>query len=151
PGNRVFYPGTGRFSGTDVRVLDDGTFYDRKRSGRRVRIGGRGIGGSGGVEAHANLTIQVPAGHRLAVYLAVGQVEVANVDGELTVETGSAPVTTVGTRGHLLIDTGAGRVSVTDAEGDVEVDTGSGAVDLSRIRGTRLLVDTGSGRVTGKD
>jgi hypothetical protein len=152
PGDRVLYPVQGRFSSSQVRVHEDGTFNGRgRRSGRRVNIGGPGIGWTSGIEAYADLTVRIPAGQRLAIHLAVGRVEVTNVQGELVVDVGSASITTRGTRGPLRLDTGSGRVEVIDAEGVIEVDTGSGGVELHRVRGPRLLVDTGSGRVTGSE
>lgn len=152
PGDRVIYPEMNRASRTQLRVRDDGTFYgEQRRSGRQVMVGGTGLGLSRGIEAYADLTIRVPAGQRLAVYLAVGRVDVENVEGELVVDVGSAPITTRGTRGSLRLDTGSGRIDVSDAEGAVELDTGSGRVEVQRVRGPRLLVDTGSGTVTGAE
>jgi DUF4097 and DUF4098 domain-containing protein YvlB len=155
PGNRLLYPELGRGSSTQLRVREDGTFGDRDRldhdhdhdrddSGRRVTIEGAG----NGLDGHADLRIQLPAGSRTAVYLAVGQVSVANVDGRLTIDAQSAPVTATGTRGGLSIDVGSGPVSVSNARGDLSVDTGSGPVEVTNFEGRALSVDTGSGDVT---
>jgi DUF4097 and DUF4098 domain-containing protein YvlB len=150
PGDRVIYPPSNRMSSSRVRVRADGTFYGKGRgSGRQVSIGGAGIGWSSGLEAFADLMIRVPAGQRIAVHLAMGRVEVSNVDGDLVVNVGSAPITAEGTRGNLRLDTGSGRIMVSDAEGLIELDTGSGSVEVNGIRGRQLLVDTGSGSVTG--
>lgn len=150
PGDRVIYQGIGRVSNTQVRVREDGTFYGRgDRANQRVTISGGGLLQSSGIEAHADLSISVPAGQRLAVYLAVGRVDVRNVEGELVVDVGSASISAQGTRGSLRLDTGSGRIEVADAEGPVELDTGSGSVEVQRVRGPSLLVDTGSGSVTG--
>jgi DUF4097 and DUF4098 domain-containing protein YvlB len=149
PDDRIVYRDLGRGSRSDFRVRDDGTFFgdEGSRRGRRVTISGSGRG----MEAWADITVSVPSGKRVAVYLGVGEVDVTNVDGNILVDVASAPVTASGTRGVLTIDTGSGSVEVRDAEGDVEVDTGSGSVDVSDIRGDRLLVDTGSGGVEGSD
>lgn len=150
---RVVYPSErvtfdGMSGSTEIRVRDDGTFFDGESgSGRRVRISDAG----GGLAASADLRIRVPAGRSVAVYLAAGEVTVSNVDGELILETGSAPVRTSGTRGTLQIDVGSGHVEVTDAEGDVSIDTGSGSVSATRVRGAALQIDTGSGSVTAAD
>jgi hypothetical protein len=143
PSDRVTVP---EMSGsTEVRVRDDGTFGDgESSSGRRVRISDAG----GGLVASADLRIRVPVGRSVAVYLAVGEVTVSNVDGELILDTGSAPIRTSGTRGSLEIDVGSGRVQVTEAEGDVSIDTGSGSVTVTGVRGDALQIDTGSGSVT---
>ena len=163
PADRVVYGGMERGSSTELRVRDDGTFGDgdshyddddhgrhsRRHSdeGRRVRITGSGDG----LEAHADLRIQLPAGREVAVYLAVGKVSVANIDGRLRIDAHSAPVTATGTKGELNVDVGSGTVNVTGAEGVLSVDTGSGPVEVSRFRGTELTVDTGSGEVTATD
>jgi hypothetical protein len=151
PGDRVIYPNLGRGSASQVRVREDGTFYgERNRSGRLVSVGGSGFDLTrGGIEAYADLTVRVPTGQRLALYLAAGKVEVRNVEGELVVGVGVAPIETRGTRGSLRLDTGSGRISVEDAEGAVVLDTGSGNIEVHRVRGPSLLVDTGSGSVTG--
>jgi hypothetical protein len=163
PGDRVVYGGLERGSSTELRVRDDGTFGDgdyhhddddhdrhgrrHDREGRSVRISGAGDG----LEAHADLRIQLPAGREAAIYLAVGKVAVANIDGRLHIDAHSAPVTATSTKGELSVDVGSGSVNVSGAEGVLSVDTGSGPVEVSRFRGTDLSVDTGSGEVTATD
>jgi hypothetical protein len=151
PGDRVLYPLLGRTgSSNTVQVRDDGTFFGKGRgSGRKVTIAGNGIGWVRGLEAYADMTIRVPKGQRIAVHLGAGRAEVANVDGELVVDVGTAPITASGARGKLRLDTGSGRITAEDVEGDLEVDTGSGSVEVRRVRGGKLLVDTGSGSVSG--
>ena len=148
PDNRVVYPELHRGSRTQIRVRSDGTFFGRRsRQGDRVTITGSGRG----LEAYADLTISIPHGQTVSIFLGVGEVEVSNVDGDLLIDVASAPVTTRDTRGELSIDTGSGPVEVTNAEGDVSIDTGSGPVEISGITGGSLFVDTGSGSVTGGD
>src|SRR5689334_22097228 len=165
---RVIYPGDRIQSGdlrshgssTQFRVREDGTFGDQhwrahgrkehdgwEDEGRRVTISDD----SDGLDARADLVVGVPKGANVAVYLAVGSVTVSNVDGELWVESHSAPVTASATRGTLMVDVGAGDVRVEQAQGEVNVDTGSGSVDVSGFKGSSLSIDTGSGDVTGSD
>jgi lia operon protein LiaG len=144
PARRITFGDENRWGGqTTLRVNDDGTFDDSNDRGSRVEIGGR----SGGLEARANLTIAVPAGKEIHLHLAVGNVTVTNVNGDVSVDVDAADVTTTGTTGSLTLDTGSGEVSITDAHGDVNLDSGSGSVTLSRITGNRLAVDAGSGRM----
>ncbi len=148
---RVIYPsrritfGDDRHWGnrTTLRVNDDGTFDDDDDRGSRVEISGN----SGGLEAHADLTVAVPAGKEIHLHLAVGDVSVTNVNGDVSVNVDGANVTTTGTKGSLTLDTGSGEVSITDAQGNVNLDSGSGSVTLTRITGDRLVVDAGSGRM----
>jgi hypothetical protein len=158
PAESLVAPSLGAGSSTTLRVREDGTFggddrdwEDRHRhredNGRRVEIRGSGSG----FEAGADLRIRVPAGRRLAVYLAVGKVSVTNVDGEIRVDAHSAPVTASGVKGELTVDVGSGMVRVTDAAGVLNLDTGSGSVEVSRFKGRDLTVDTGSGNVNGTE
>jgi lia operon protein LiaG len=156
PDDEITYPRMGRNSNTTLDVRDDGTFNDghdrRDRhghrgswgGGRRVRISGSGRG----LEAFADVRVLVPAGKRVATYLAVGKAFVTNVSGELRVDVAAADVTAERTKGSLLIDTGSGDVALKDADGDVDIDTGSGDVRVSGVRGGVLKLDTGSGDVT---
>jgi lia operon protein LiaG len=153
PADRIVYSPTGANSSTQLRVHEDGTFGDdehgwrHQERGRRVSITGSGSG----LQAHADLRIQVPRGQRVYVYLAVGAVSVTNVDGELHVDAHSAGVSANGIRGNMNLDVGSGSVRVNGAEGDLTVDTGSGPVEVTRFQGNRLLIDTGSGEVTGSE
>ena len=149
PSRRITYADMNDWGRTTLRVADDGTFGDGDEgwSGNRVEISSRG----GGLEARADLTVEVPAGKRIDLHLAAGDVTVTNVSGDIFVDVNAADVTTTGTKGALSLDTGSGKVSVTDANGNVTLDTGSGSVSLSRIRGERLSVDAGSGRLTADD
>ena len=149
PGDRILYGQPSNGSSTQLRVRDDGTFGDDqerkgKQDGRRVTIASSG----GGLDARANLRIAVPSGRQVSVYLAVGEVSVTNVNGDLHIDAASAPVTASGTRGELDIDVGAGPVQVTQSRGDLSVDTGSGGVTATDIRGESVSIETGSGDVT---
>ncbi len=144
---RVMYPsdqiryGSSRWSGnTSIRVRDDGTFG---RGGHRVRIRS-----GGGLDAHADLRILVPDGRRVAVFLGVGRVQAAGMQGDLLLNVASADVTASRIRGAMLIDTGSGSAQVDDFDGALSIDTGSGSVRLSGVRGRSLKVDTGSGSVS---
>lgn len=146
PDDEIVYPEMGRGSNTSLTVRPDGTFSDGNgRGGDRVRISGRGSG----MEAWADLVIEVPAGRDLAVYLATGQVDARDVEGDLLIDTGSGAVTATDIVGSLDIDTGSGSVSVGGVVGDVRVDTGSGQVEVSDVRGREIEIDTGSGGVRG--
>ena len=150
PDADVVYPGHGVWR-TTIDVRPDGTFGGDSsfRFGSSAR---RTIRGSGsGTRAWADLRVLVPAGRTIALHLAVGHVEVSNVNGEVHVKGHASAIESRGTRGVLDLDTGSGGITVTDAEGDVRIDTGSGGVRVSGVRGSGLDVDTGSGGVTGGD
>jgi hypothetical protein len=152
PGDRISYSPMGGSWRTEVRVRDDGTFGDDANravpgSGRKVQV----TSGSGGLEAHADLDVGVPAGMRLSMNLAVGEVEVANVDGKITVNGQASSITAKGVKGELVVDNGSGSVIVHGMTGDLDIDTGSGSVRVEEVKGGLLKLDTGSGSVEVSD
>jgi lia operon protein LiaG len=146
PDDRIIYPEMGRSSRTSMSYNSDGTFNENNLSGlfgRRDQIEVRGSGS--GTEAWADLRVTVPRGQRIELNLGVGQVNVTNVDGEISVDVAAASITANGVRGDLNLDTGSGSVNVTDVQGNVSLDTGSGGVTLTGVRGDRINLDSGSG------
>ena len=136
-------------------VADDGTFPDGGSAllallgwgGDRVTIRDSGDG----IEAWADLAIEVPAGQRAAVYLGAGAIEARGVDGRLDLDTGAGSVTATAMSGTLAIDTGAGKVRVSGMGGNLSVDTGSGSIDVENLTGSgEVELDTGSGGVSAR-
>jgi hypothetical protein len=161
PADKIRYAlGKGN-SRTDLRVREDGTFGDTYWSddhdhghhhhdghdGHRVTI----ATDTDGLDAHADLTVQIPAGRTVSLHLAVGRVTVTNVSGDLRVDASSSSVSATGFKGSLSVDVGSGTVEVGQVDGDLFVDTGSGPVKVSQAKGRQLSIDTGSGDVTGTD
>ncbi len=152
PSDRIIYPELRGRSRTSINVRPDGTFSDggdwnEWRDRDRVDIRGSGDG----LEAWADLTVRIPRGQKIELYLAVGRVEVQNVEGDLVVDVASAEVDVTGTKGPLTLDTGSGRVSVRDATGDLTIDSGSGGLAVDRLKGGTLRIDSGSGGVQGNE
>jgi hypothetical protein len=115
--------------------------------GRRIEVSTRGDG----VEAWADIRILVPTGRDVAVRNLVGTVNVDGVEATLSVDVGSARVTTHATRGALSLDTGSGSVTVDGHRGDLAVDVGSGSIDATNVNGSAVNLETGSGSVDGSN
>lgn len=149
PADDIVYPALGRHTETDLRVADDGTFGGGwSRNGRQIRVRGDGEG----LEAHADLRITVPAGKSVAVYLAVGRINAANVNGELLLDVASADIDVSGARGSLNLDLGSGDVTLRDLDLSLlELDAGSGTVSGSGIHSAEVRVDAGSGDIRLED
>jgi hypothetical protein len=144
PDDEIVYPEMGRGSNASMDVRDDGTFGDgRGRDGDRVRIHGRGSG----MEAWADVVVEVPAGQTMSTYLGVGRIEATGVDGTVRLDSGSGGITASDMSGSLVVDTGSGGVEVSGMNGSLSVDTGSGGVDVSDVAGEDVSIDTGSGGV----
>lgn len=145
--DRVIYaPANRGRSRTEARMRRDGTwgghtgFIDRRMV---VTSQGRGL------EAHADLRIQVPSGKRVEVHLLAGEAEQRGVMGDVFFDGAATPFRSEGSRGSLHVDVGSGSIAIARHTGEVWVDTGSGDVALRAIESKRVLVDTGSGAVTG--
>lgn len=87
----------------------------------------------------------------LTVDTGSGRVEIASYDGTLNVDTGSGDVVLGSTRGETVVDTGSGDVVIRRLVGNGKVDTGSGDVVVEKVSAGRLYIDTGSGDVTVRD
>jgi hypothetical protein len=146
PDDQVVYPEMGRGSRTNLRVRDDGTWSGDGPRGDQVEIRGSGSG----MEAWADLVVEVPAGKDFSLYLATGESEVRGVSGDVLVDTGSGSVDARDVTGSLDVDTGSGSIDVTGVRGNLMVDTGSGSVTIEDVAGDDINVDTGSGGVRGR-
>lgn len=136
-------------SETRIRVDDDGTFSNDSDDwgGRSVRISS----GGSGLEAHADLRIQVPQGQRLTLNLGVGEIEASNVNGEIEIRTRSSGISAMGMKGRLTARTGSGSVRVeTSQVDDLIASTGSGGVDLADVSARSVRASTGSGSIEAR-
>jgi hypothetical protein len=149
---RVIYPddqivyrpeGRGRFQ-TQLRVREDGTFGGGS-GGDRVEI----RSGGSGLEAYADLRIEVPAGTDITVHNAVGRVDAEGLRANLELDIHSGPLTAIDITGNVSLDTGSGSVTARTIRGELEIDTGSGSVDVNDVAGPVVIIDTGSGGVEG--
>lgn len=135
-------------SSTTLSVRDDGTFGGEWRgTGRRTRIRTYGDG----LDAHADLRVLVPRGRSVEVNLAIGDVTVTNVEGDLRLDVHAASVTATGAKGRLSVDAGSGSVRVENGEGELDVDTGSGSTTVTGFRGRSITIDAGSGSTDVRD
>lgn len=135
--------------------------------GEKVKIYARPHGSA--LTLFADLRITLPAGSDVAFRNAVGPVRGGDLEGSLSVKTGSGDVQIASYSGRLTVDTGSGDVVLGSARGETSVDTGSGDVVVKRLIGNgsmdtgsgdvvvenvsagRLAVDTGSGDVTVRE
>jgi hypothetical protein len=95
---------------------------------------------------YVDLRIALPAASNVAVRNAVGKVRGGDLEGTLSIDTGSGDVELASESGQLGIDTGSGSVTVGSVRGETTIDTGSGDVVVRRFVGNGTI-DTGSGSV----
>ena len=112
--------------------------------GEKVKVYSRPHGGA--PTLYADLRISLPAGSDVVFRNAIGVVRGGDLEGKLSVKTGSGDVQIASYAGRLTVDTGSGDVVVGAARGETSVDTGSGDVVVKRLIGNGSM-DTGSGDV----
>lgn len=141
PGNAFRYRENGS---TTLRVREDGTFGDGMGlSARRVRIGDEGL------DAFADLRVEVPAGKSITIHVGVGRITATNLNGSLRLNTAAGNVRADRITGSLEIETGSGNVAARTIRGDLDIETGSGDVEVRDVSGGRVDLETGSGDITG--
>jgi hypothetical protein len=127
-----------------LSVADDGRF-GAGVSGVSTEVGR----GGGGVRAHANIVVRVPAGRTLILHLGVGKIVVAKGDANLRLTASAADVTADSSRGSLNVDLAEGTVKVATFTGPVSVRSDKGDLTLSQIDGDRLEIRSDTGSVSG--
>lgn len=150
PRDEITYPGMGRGSQSTFSVSDDGTFGDTP-NGRSVRITSSDRAAPGAMEAGADIVIRLQPGAKLTARTAIGDTQIQNVSGTLTIGNMAGDITSTGTRGDLTLRTASGKIEVTDAEGTVTLRTASGGVDVENARGAAVTVKVASGRINARD
>jgi len=147
---RYVYPALGGHSTTTIHIRDEsdsGNSWLKSLfsglGGTKVTVRGKGSG----KEVWADVMIAVPANAGLRVKQGVGEIQAADLQADLDLDTHSGDIAVRGLRGDLLADTGSGRVVAAGVVGAVDIDTGSGGVEVSNCEGQEIKVDTGSGRV----
>jgi len=145
PGSEIVYPALGTGNSSSLRVHDDGTFGDGGSGGHTVRIRGNGSGS----EASAAVTVHLPRGTSLDIHLAVGDLTVRNVEGNLSLDVGAVTTDVDGVQGNLSLDSGSGSVKLARVRGDeISLDTGSGTIIANAIAAREFSLDAGSGGVS---
>ncbi len=143
----VFDRGTGSRYNTTLRLRDDGTWGGGGGmglfGGDRVRVssGGRGV------EAHAIVRVEVPAGRDADVLVGVGDVRVRDVSADLDLDVASGAIDVEGVSGFVSADSGSGDIRISGVEGSVRADSGTGDVAIEGVRGESVTADTGTGDI----
>ncbi len=115
--------------------------------GRDVRLDD-----ASGEPVRVDLEIEVPAGARVRLVQAAGNIEARRVDGTLQLRTRYGDLRVTDGRGALVARAGTGRIEVGSFRGPVQAESGSGRVMVENILGT-VTADSGSGavRIRGVD
>ena len=89
------------------------------------------------------VVMRAPRLQEVVVSSSEGAVEVNNVDGPVTVETGADQVKVDRIRGNCTLSTGGGEIHVGAVEGALHCTTGAGAITAKSVRGVAVLLTNG--------
>ena len=157
--------GSGREATVEiVRVSRGRTDADAKTGLERVtaEVTTRGDRGSVTVEypddRHPNYAVSVslnvtaPAGTRLLVQSITGDVTIAGIKGETSVNTTTGAVDIMQAAGLTAAHSVTGKIVIRDSQGDaLDVGTMSGPIHLTNIKARRLEISTVASTVSAKD
>lgn len=93
-----------------------------------------------------DLTVRVPTSMNIQIDDGSGQIEVTDIDGELSIDDGSGSISIENISGDVEIDDGSGSIVAVNLGGDLKVDDGSGSINAEDIAGTVTVWD-GSGSI----
>lgn len=112
-----------------------------------------------------NLTVELPMEMALKVDDGSGELNIANINGDIEIDDGSGAIILseiTGTldvkdgsgnfslsnlTGPLTLDDGSGSINIQNVVGDVQIDDGSGAIFIEQVSG-KVFVEDGSGAMT---
>lgn len=80
-----------------------------------------------------------------------GEATITDVAGSLTIEDGSGELNVRGVRGVVRIEDGSGSITLIDSGSDVEIDDGSGSIDVDGVAGSFTVDSDGSGDIDYRD
>jgi lia operon protein LiaG len=155
PTLRVIYPGDeivadqmDAGSETTVRVNDDGTF-NGSRSGRRMKIKGRGANDA--THAQADLVVRMPAGVRLDAHQAVGDLNAQDISGELSLHSSAGQIGISGGSGGIHAETASGEIGVQNTTGNLDLSSASGEVGVQNATARSISIHVASGSIDVQD
>ncbi|MDX1996355.1 MAG: hypothetical protein SF066_01445 [Thermoanaerobaculia bacterium] len=95
--------------------------------------------GSGGTVIKSVSTLRLEDGS--------GDLDLADLRGDVTIEDGSGSLTLVGADGNVRIEDGSGEVAITGVKGDVVAEDGSGDLTIRQVGGAVTITEDGSGEI----
>jgi len=124
---------------------DDVTVESRYRANNQRRWNDWG----GRNRLKISITVRVPETYNLDFETGAGNIEVADLRGEVYGKSGAGNIKLGDVSGTVEISTGAGNISVDGATDRVEVTTGAGNIDLANVTGF-VRANTGAGNVAAR-
>ena len=98
-------------------------------------------------ESRLDFQVRVPRQASVRVDSERGEIIIADLDGNVTVEGVSTPVRLSRLKGHISVRTVDGPVEIRSSEGIIKADSISGDLKFVQVNGTELIANTNSGTI----
>ena len=98
-------------------------------------------------EARLDFLVRVPRRATVRLDSERGQIVVSDLDGNVTVEGISTPVSLSAVNGHISVRTVDAPVEIKQSEGHIKVDSISGDLRFANVSGPELVANTNSGAI----
>ena len=95
-----------------------------------------------------NASLDVPAGTAVDLTTGGGNVQLSDIQNDLTLNTGGGDVSVSGVGGSTDLSTGGGNVSASDLVGNVVFQTSGGDVSVNDVLASNVKLDTGGGNIS---
>ncbi|MFZ0038197.1 MAG: DUF4097 family beta strand repeat-containing protein [Candidatus Acidiferrales bacterium] len=127
-------------------IQSDKVDFDAEQSGNRVEVNARAVSSSiSPEELRADLQIFVPEDTELQIHDDSGSVDVADVMGDMAVDTIAAGVALEDAAGYLTIKTVGGSIQCVRCAGKLEITSVSGNIKLLEMRSYNVRAQTWAG------
>ncbi len=99
-----------------------------------------------GGQASVDLDVTAPPGTQIELRLGAGDIRIEDINGEMTVNSGTGDIDVRGARGPVNLSTGTGDIHVEDVDDELIARTGTGRVDVQGADG-RADLRSGTGDI----
>jgi DUF4097 and DUF4098 domain-containing protein YvlB len=100
----------------------------------------------GGWEVSSDYKVRVPTTFNVIVATYGGDIDLADLSGDLEAKTGGGDVALSGIQGRIMIKTGGGDIDAFKTQGQMELITGGGDIDSRSVEG-KINASTGGGDI----
>ncbi|MGI2098145.1 DUF4097 family beta strand repeat-containing protein [Shewanella glacialipiscicola] len=90
--------------------------------------------------------LTINGGNHVSIEDGSGDIEVSQINGNLTIDDGSGDIEVRQHNGNLTIKDGSGAIKVTDVSGNITIDDGSGDIEVANVQSAVTITD-GSGDI----
>jgi DUF4097 and DUF4098 domain-containing protein YvlB len=142
-------PATGRMVEVTAILYSDKAEVDPSQSGDRIEIQSHLLPGADAESGRVDYEILLPAGASVTLHSTTGNLQAANLQGDVTVEGANAAVDVREiSDAHVHIKTLNGPVTLTNIrDGHVEITSVSGDVLMTSVNGPLVQVNSNSGKI----